>query len=276
MALDSVFKQVNVNIEVIVINDNSNDDTDDVLKRYSQLKIVKNRINMGPSYNRKLGYLMSSGDYVVFMDDDDYYIDNNYYFQAIHILENMPSLAFITGNSYIKKEPNEQLIQSPMNISGYMFGYKYLDGFQFKYSKPHSTFTSIFRRKILDKAGLKQMEMVNDSSIYMKALSYGDAYIFNQYIGVYRIHKTNISKSLDYRFVIQNLKEKGVILNQNKKLLKHPHLWWLQQYRLTYNYFMASNPSKEDEKEILKWGKQNLHHSWLLNIYLIYKSLSCK
>lgn len=87
MALDSVFKQVNVNIEVIVINDNSNDDTDDVLKRYSQLKIVKNRINMGPSYNRKLGYLMSSGDYVVFMDDDDYYIDNNSLLSKENILD---------------------------------------------------------------------------------------------------------------------------------------------------------------------------------------------
>ena len=98
----------------------------------------RNEINMGPGYNRLMGYNMAKGDFVIFMDDDDYYIDDLFFYKAYNILINDNTLSFVSGNSFIKRDNNISLIESQMNISGFINGIDYLNGFQFKYSKPHS------------------------------------------------------------------------------------------------------------------------------------------
>lgn len=60
--------------EVIVVDDNSNDETPEVLSRYSinyrNLKIIRNKENKGPYYSRNLGAKRSKGEIVMFTDDD--------------------------------------------------------------------------------------------------------------------------------------------------------------------------------------------------------------
>ena len=79
--INSIFEQSYNNIELIVINDNSTDSTDKYMskleKQNSNIKYIKNKENRGPSYSRRTGYEKSEGEYIVFADDDDYYIDNN-------------------------------------------------------------------------------------------------------------------------------------------------------------------------------------------------------
>ena len=158
-----------------------------------------------------------------------------------------------------------------MNISGFINGIDYLNGFQFKYSKPHSTFNTIFRKSSLDKANIQNMKMVNDASIYLRALTVGNAYILDEKIGVYRIHSSNISKSLDPDFIIRNIEEKNYVFNIVKNRLRFPSIWWFQQFRLTYNYFINSLPNKESKLKVLSWGQKHLNNSIELYIYIFIK-----
>ncbi len=77
--IDSIAKQTYTNIEIIVINDGSNDNTLDLLyeykKRKDKIKIV-NINNSGVSVARNTGLKIAKGKYIIFVDSDDCIKDN--------------------------------------------------------------------------------------------------------------------------------------------------------------------------------------------------------
>ena len=79
--LDSVLNQTYKNYEIILVNDGSTDNSLEVIKSYKNMypKIIKyvTKKNMGPGYARNEGIKMATGEYLMFVDSDDY-IDNDY------------------------------------------------------------------------------------------------------------------------------------------------------------------------------------------------------
>ena len=68
--LDSVFGQTFKDIEVIVVNDGSTDDTDEVVKKYLDKIIYKIIPNSGAPMARNIGFRLSKGRFVIFCDAD--------------------------------------------------------------------------------------------------------------------------------------------------------------------------------------------------------------
>ncbi len=72
--ISSIIKQTYRNLEIIIVNDGS---TDDSLNRAKAIAKTDDRIfvydkqNEGTSYARRDGYLRSNGKYIMFVDDDD-------------------------------------------------------------------------------------------------------------------------------------------------------------------------------------------------------------
>ena len=62
-------------IEIICIDDNSNDDTLHILHQLQlsdpRIKVISNKINRGVLYNRIYGAIQSKGEYVTYLDADD-------------------------------------------------------------------------------------------------------------------------------------------------------------------------------------------------------------
>ncbi|SCZ79709.1 glycosyltransferase family 2 protein [Pseudobutyrivibrio xylanivorans] len=73
--LDSIISQIDRQIEVIVINDGSQDDTRVICERYHDnydfINVVSKE-NGGVSSARNAGIKMATGDYILFLDADDY------------------------------------------------------------------------------------------------------------------------------------------------------------------------------------------------------------
>ena len=74
--LDSVITQTLKNIEIICINDGSPDNSQGIIIEYKQKDsriIVISRENRGVAVSRNEGINIASGEFVIFMDPDDYY-----------------------------------------------------------------------------------------------------------------------------------------------------------------------------------------------------------
>lgn len=108
--LDSVVNQTLKDIEIIVINDGSTDDSKNIIEEY--LCKYKNIIfidqeNKGIGKTRNIGIKKATGEYITFVDSDDYIKENmleEYYKYA-----KKHNFDLVIG-SYIKKINNKEII----------------------------------------------------------------------------------------------------------------------------------------------------------------------
>ncbi|MCI5650128.1 MAG: glycosyltransferase family 2 protein [Fusicatenibacter sp.] len=76
-AVDSALLQ-KVPMEILVIDDASNDETERVMRKYkteARVRYLKNEKNLGVSASRNRGVAAAYGEYVAFLDADDYWAD---------------------------------------------------------------------------------------------------------------------------------------------------------------------------------------------------------
>lgn len=75
-SLDSVLKQTFKDFELICVNDGSTDNCWDIVKKYAardkRIKLFENKKNMGQSVSRNFGLDSANGNYIMFMDSDDF------------------------------------------------------------------------------------------------------------------------------------------------------------------------------------------------------------
>lgn len=87
--LDSILAQTYTNLEIILVDDGSTDNSgkicDEYAKRYKRIKVLRQK-NYGVSYARNMGLKVAKGYFVSFMDSDDMlYTDT--YLQSIKVIQ---------------------------------------------------------------------------------------------------------------------------------------------------------------------------------------------
>ena len=126
ICLDSVIKQTIKNKEVIVINDGSTDNCYEILteykKKYPEMIII-NQKNSGISATRNAGLKVASGEYIAFVDSDDF-IELNM-FEKMYNTAKRESADIVICNyiMYVEKpdnqNSNDQKIEG-INKDGYI------------------------------------------------------------------------------------------------------------------------------------------------------------
>lgn len=76
--IDSILNQTLPDIELILVNDCSIDNSLEVINSYndSRIKLINNKENKGPGVSRQIGIDNAIGEYTMFVDGDDY-IEND-------------------------------------------------------------------------------------------------------------------------------------------------------------------------------------------------------
>lgn len=72
-AIDSVLSQANVDLELIVVDDNSKDGTAELVEAYGdpRIRVIRNPANLGPEGNWNRALQLASGKYVKLLPQDD-------------------------------------------------------------------------------------------------------------------------------------------------------------------------------------------------------------
>lgn len=99
-AVKSVMDQTYNDIEIIVVDDASDDGTEEYGKELKNSGIKYIRIgkedSKGGNYARNVGIYASTGDFVAFLDDDDYWLQNKIEKQVKYAIEH-PNVGMIYG-----------------------------------------------------------------------------------------------------------------------------------------------------------------------------------
>jgi len=107
-AIESVLSQTYKNIEIIVVDDGSTDNSLDILSSYSSEITLISQCNLGVSSARNAGLAKASGEYVCFLDSDDIWFSNKIEVQISHLLNNKKAcvyggIHFFVGNIGVNK-----------------------------------------------------------------------------------------------------------------------------------------------------------------------------
>ena len=102
--VESIMAQTYKNIEIIIVNDGSTDNTSAILENYKNRDdrlVILHKQNAGVSEARNSGIDISSGDYIVFVDADDY-LDSKYLEYMLQLASNVDSDFCMSKNCYTK------------------------------------------------------------------------------------------------------------------------------------------------------------------------------
>lgn len=255
-ALDSVLGQTYPNVEVIVVDDGSTDDTQDVLNRYSARVNSIRQKNGGLASARNTGCRAAQGKYIALMDADDICMPERIAVQVAYMEQNpdivMCSSDFVAfdlsgliADSYIENyysrvaettggvagiyPHHEELRLSDYEVTTYS-GYVYEQMALGSFIHPP---TVLFRRSILDECGLLDEHVVNccDFDWFVRMSRIGKIGFIDRSLLKYRFSENQMSGSrnglqmaLDIVQVMEKAIAADLALFQRKPKLFHRYL----------------------------------------------------
>ena len=120
ICIDSLINQTYDNLEIILINDGSTDDSKLICEKYLNLdKRIKliNQKNKGVSSARNNGIRNSSGEYIVFVDSDDYCELNMFETIVKNINLNKDTFIIYGYNKIFKNKKKSVLLNENKNLN---------------------------------------------------------------------------------------------------------------------------------------------------------------
>lgn len=106
-AIESVLAQTYSDYEIIVVDDGSTDGTRRALDSFGEKLRVLSQPNRGPYAARNLGLQHARGDYIAFLDSDDFWLPERLAKQ-VPMLDSDPELGLVFGNGEIVYQPDRK------------------------------------------------------------------------------------------------------------------------------------------------------------------------
>lgn len=196
-AIDSVLRQTFQDIEIIVVDDKSTDNTREIVEAYGDRVKYILQENKERGAARNNGIIHSEGEYIALLDSDDLWLPNHLE-SCIKALRNTPDAALSFSGSYVADE--EGRIISRMKLSPFN-GYA-LERIVSRYSSGGCNASScLIRKDIFNKAGYfsedKALSGSEDWEMWARISAYAKIVSTNTYTVMVRFHKKNSSINAD-------------------------------------------------------------------------------
>ena len=244
-AIESVYSQSYQVFELIVVDDGSVDNTKTVCLNYPKVNYVYQE-NAGLSAARNMGIKHAIGDYVMFLDADDWLLD-----QALEInlnyLKSDVNAAFVSGGYELYYEPEDKswTIQKEVTENHYC---KLLEG---NFIGMHATV--MYRSWVFEKFSYNpSLRYCEDYDLYLQITRSFPMIHHTILIAVYRKHSHNMSSNypemMRYALLVLEAHEKNLKTPEEKKSLFRGVEYWKSYYSekifehlLNQSYFNKSD-----------------------------------
>jgi len=194
-AIDSVLNQTFQDLELIIVDDGSTDETRDIVSSYNHNKITYiYQENQGLSSARNTGIKSSNGSYLAFLDSDDLFLPNIIEDQII-ALHNQPTLKVVLcGWNYIDEHGSVIISVIPWEK------YPNPDLESLLIGMPYVPTGTLFRRDCFEGIGLFDETLTGgeDWDLFIRLASTNNLMAWTKGILCnYRIHSSNMTRDPD-------------------------------------------------------------------------------
>ncbi|MCI8482537.1 MAG: glycosyltransferase family 2 protein [Clostridia bacterium] len=249
-AIMSVKKQTYRNIEIIVVDDNSDSDTAEYCNNVEEIKYIKIKLeeHKNGNYARNIGLRSANGKYVAFLDDDDEWLETKIEKQ-VNILEKNVRLGAV-------------YVTSIMDFNDGMYTYNNVADVELKgdcskkclYNIITSTSAIMFRKDALEKIGGfdENVNFWQDTELVVRLCQEFDIDYIDEPLIIYRERfndKKRLSNNIEgYKLAIEyiNQKHKDIIDKLSDKEKK-------QRKVLIYNDMAVRCAKKNDMRNCRKY-----------------------
>ena len=244
-ALDSVTKQTYSNLEIIIVENSSTDNTDEVLSHFKDPRISVIKTNNGGSIamSRNIVLNKSNGDWIAYLDSDDWWTLDKLdkcakeFQDGVNIIYH--DLIAVNG----KKANNQGNNLGSRRLKKPVFKDLMITG------NTIATSSVVVRKSILSEVkGMnesKDLFGIEDFNTWLKISRITDGFKFiNQELGFYRVHSSNISHAKKFMPPIEAYKEFLYLLS-DKELRAMQHNYNYAFTRLNYINGSYSNIRKD-------------------------------
>lgn len=217
--LDSLVNQTLRSIEIICIDDDSTDNSLNILKKYSKnddrIVLIKNKSNKGQSISRNIGLSIAKGEYVAFLDSDDR-IEENAYEQLYNFARDHDhDLVVFNGVRF-----NDEGVQWPCILhskAGYDRTYSKTNVFEHQTLIYDTSMSKFIRKDLIDKNGFKFLE----NTLYEDLLFSMEVLCASRCLGIlpnvkyyWRVRTSQKYSITQNVFKLKNLKDRILITNK--------------------------------------------------------------
>jgi glycosyltransferase involved in cell wall biosynthesis len=244
--------------EVVVVDNNSSDDTYEIVKKhcnnYKNLRVFRNYINLGPVLNWEVGINKSLGKYLKILWSDDK-IDPEFLKKTVPILEKNQEIGFVYTKTIVFSISTKKTLYKYGKTGIYDID-KFIKSHLFNLkSVPVSPGNALFRTKDIKKNLIISIDNPknidypskgagNDLLLFLNcSRDYNKFYFVDESLAFFRYHSGSIT-------INENLEEyylysKIYFLDNNKKYIKYEKIFKALIYLKLpiYNYMIHENYS---------------------------------
>ena len=255
-AIDSVLAQTYEELELIIVDDGSTDRSIEVAERHSDERVSVVSVKRGgPSWARNIALASARGEYIAFLDADDYWLSNRLERQVC-ILESEPTVEVV--GHLMRYEPLGS--KRTLGVTGDIVDERAMERVRAGALVPFPLSSSLFRTDSVRAIGGfdEELSAAADLDVYARVAQKGTFITINEVLGAYRLHSDSISAKHSSRQVRQArfIRARLAAESEGRSLTLH-------QFEATYKPTFAQRYGDLVHRFYRRTGLAVAEHRWL-------------
>lgn len=236
-AINSVLAQTYKNLEVIIVDDGSTDNTREVLKKYgSKIKYIYQN-NKGLSAARNIGIKFSKGEFIAILDADDIWLSRKLELQMKMMEECTSSTGVVSCGVYIIDE--EGKIIKEFVRKNYLSKINFFNELIIKNIVSGGGSCALIRRVCFEKVGMfdENLKSAEDWDMWLRISKYFDIKYVEIPLVKIRVSERSMSSPINVSKMLKNELQVLKKVFSDKSLKKK---WCIKRKSYSYRYFCAA------------------------------------